>query len=176
MNTPRLLTIVGMIAIAAASSLIPHLPNFTPLAAIALFAGAQFGERRAALTVTLGALLVRDAIIGFHSLMPFVYACYALNVCIGYWLRKNQKPWPVIGATLFGSVIFFVVTNFGVWAVLGMFPQTLDGLIACYVAGIPYFRNTLASDLLYSTLMFGGFALAQSRIPSLRPFAVAKSV
>jgi len=176
MNTPRLLAIIGMIALAAASSLIPHPPNFTPLAAIALFAGAQLGDRRAALTVTLGALLVRDALIGFHSLMPFVYACYALNVCRGYWLRTNQKPWRVIGATLFGSVFFFIVTNFAVWSALGTFPKTFDGLMACYVAGIPYFRNTAASDLLYATMMFGGFALAQSRIPSLRPPALAKSL
>jgi hypothetical protein len=175
MNTQRFLAITAMIVVAAASTLIPHPPNFTPLAAIALFAGAQLTDRRAAFAATLGTLLLRDAILGFHSLMPFVYACYALNVCLGICLRANQRPWRVAGATVVGATIFFLVTNFAVWAILGTFPPTFAGLIACYVAGIPYFGNTLSSDLLYSIAMFGGFALVQSRIPSLRLAAVAKS-
>ena len=168
MNTHRLLFIIAMVVVAAASTLIPHPPNFTPLAAIALFAGANLLDRRAAFAVTLGTLLLRDAILGFHVLMPFVYACYALNVCLGFWVRMNQKPWRVASATLAGSVIFFIVTNFSVWLVYDTYPQNAQGLIACYIGGIPYFRNTLASDLLYSAVMFGGFALAQLRMPSLR--------
>lgn len=175
MNMQRFLAIIGMIVLTATSTLIPHPPNFTPLAAIALFAGAQFTDRRAAFVVTLGTLLLRDAILGFHLLMPFVYACYSLNVCLGFLLRADQRPWRIATATFVGSVIFFLVTNSAAWALLGTFPQTFAGLIACYVAGIPYFGNTLSSDLLYSIVMFGGFALAQSRIPSLRLDAVAKS-
>jgi hypothetical protein len=163
-----------MIAVAAASSLIPHPPNFTPLAAIALFAGAEMADRRMAFVVTLGALLLRDAILGFHLLMPVVYACYAFNVGLGFWLSTNQKPWRVVSATLLGSTVFFLVTNFAVWIVLPAYPHTAEGLLRCYVAGIPYFRNTLASDLIYCIVMFGGFALAQSRMPSLRPAAAAK--
>jgi hypothetical protein len=175
MNMQRFLAIIGMIVLAATSTLLPHPPNFTPLAAIALFAGAQFIDRRAVFAVTLGTLLLRDAILGFHVLMPFVYACYALNVCLGFWLRTDQRPWQVASAALVGSVVFFVVTNFAAWALLGTFPQSFKGLIACFVAGIPYFRNTVSSDLLYAMAMFGGFALAQWRIPSLRLDAMAKS-
>jgi hypothetical protein len=175
MNIHRSLAIIGMIAITAASTLLPHPPNFTPLAAIALFLGAQLNDRRAAFAITLGALLVRDTIIGFHSLMPFVYVCYALNICLGICVRANQKLWRVAVVSVVASTIFFLVTNFGVWALLDTFPQTGAGLIACYAAGIPYFRNTLASDLFYSLAMFGAFALAQTRIPSLRPGALAKS-
>jgi hypothetical protein len=176
MNIHRSLAIIGMIAIAAASTLLPHPPNFTPLAAIALFLGAQLNDRRAAFAITLGALLVRDTIIGFHSLMPFVYACYALNICLGVWIRSDQKLWRIAVVSVVGSTIFFFVTNFAVWALLGTFPQTGTGLVACYVAGIPYFRNTIASDLFYSLAMFGAFAFAQTRIPSLRPAALAKSL
>ena len=167
MNIHRLMVIAAMIFVAAASSLIPHPPNFTPLAAIALFAGAHL-SRRAAFTLAFGALLVRDAIIGFHSLMPFVYVCYAFNVCLGFWLRDQRSPLRVAGASLIGSVIFFLITNFAVWAVLETYPHTVPGLLACYVAGIPYFGNTLASDLIYSLAMFGLFAFAQLRIPTLR--------
>jgi hypothetical protein len=174
MNTHRILAIIAMILVAAASTLVPHPPNFTPLAAIALFAGAQLNDRRAAFAVTLGTLLLRDAIIGFHLLMPVVYVCYAINVCLGFWLRSNQRPWRVASVALLGSAIFFVITNLAVWATLGTYPLTADGLFACYVAAIPYFRNTVASDLLYSVLMFGGFALAQARVPALRPIAEVK--
>src|SRR3954464_7724357 len=105
MNIHRLLFIIAMIVVAAASTLIPHPPNFTPLAAIALFAGANLFDRRAAFAVTLGTLLLRDAVLGFHVLMPFVYACYALNVCLGFWVQMNQKPWRVASAALVGSSI-----------------------------------------------------------------------
>ena len=168
MNTHRILAIVAMIVIAAASTLIPHPPNFTPLAAIALFAGAHLTDRRAAFAVTLGTLLLRDAIIGFHLLMPVIYACYAINVTLGFSLRANQRPWRVAGMTLLGSVIFFLITNFAVWATLGTYAPNVTGLFKCYIAALPYFRNTVASDLLYAVLMFGGLALAQSRIPSLQ--------
>ena len=174
MKTHRILAIIGMIIIAAASTLFPHPPNFTPLAAIALFAGAHLNDRRAAYAVTLGTLLLRDAVIGFHLLMPVIYVCYAINVMLGLWLRANQRPWRVVGAAALGSMIFFIVTNLAVWAALGSYPHTPGGLLSCYVAAIPYFRNTVASDLLYSVLMFGGFALAQARMPSLRAIVDAK--
>jgi hypothetical protein len=174
MNTHRMLAVIAMIIIATASTLVPHPPNFTPLAAIALFAGAQLNDRRVAFALTLGTLLLRDAVIGFHLLMPVVYVCYAINVGLGFWLRSNQRPWRVAGVTLLGSVIFFVVTNFAVWAAFDTYAHTAEGLLKCYVAAIPYFRNTVCSDLLYSIVMFGGFGLAQARVPALRPIADVK--
>jgi hypothetical protein len=162
-----------MIVVAAAASLIPHPSNFTPLAAIALFAGAHLA-RRAAFTLAIGALLVRDLILGMHVLMPAVYACYALNVFLGAWLNGKHSPMRIVGASIIGSVTFFVVTNFASWVAFDTFPKTAQGLLACYVAGIPYFRNTVASDLIYSLGMFGLFALAQAQIPSLRRTGIGK--
>jgi hypothetical protein len=167
MNIHRLTVIAAMIVVAAAASLIPHPPNFTPLAAIALFAGACLNGR-ASFALALGALLARDAILGFHILMPAVYACYAFNVCLGFWLRDKQRPWRVAAASLVGSIVFFIVTNVAVWAAFDTYAHTARGLVECYVGGLPYFRNTIASDLIYSMAMFGFFALAQLRIPTLR--------
>ena len=173
MNIHRSIIIGFMIVVAAAASLIPQPPNFTPLAAIALFAGAHL-ERRAAFTLAIGALLVRDLILGMHILMPAVYACYALNVFLGTWLNGKHSPARIAGAAIAGSVTFFFVTNFAAWVAFDTFPKTAQGLLACYVAGIPYFRNTVSSDLIYSLAMFGLFALAQAQIPSLRRAQVGK--
>jgi hypothetical protein len=68
-------------------------------------------------------------------------------------------------------VLFFVVTNFGVWAFTDMYPRTGDGLTACFIAAIPFFRNTLAGDLFYAAVLFGGLAWAESRFPQVRPAA-----
>ena len=171
MNTNRFVLTVAMILVATASTLLPHPPNFTPLGAIALFSGAFVPDRRAAFLVPLATLLLRDTIIGFHILMPFVYACFAFNICLGLWLRTKSNPWRVAGASLIGSIVFFIVTNFAVWALLGTFPPTFGGLTACYVAGLPYFRNTVSGDLFYAIVMFGTFALAQRRFPTLRATA-----
>jgi hypothetical protein len=174
MKIHRFIFIVAMIVVAAASTLIPHPPNFTPLAAIALFAGAKLNDLRLAFVVTIATLLLRDAIIGFHVLMPIVYACYAFNVWLGSRVGSSQSPARVAAVSIGGSIVFFVITNFAVWITLGAYDYSISGLSACYVAAIPYLRNTFASDLLYSMLMFGAFAIAQTRVPSLRCAAPAK--
>jgi hypothetical protein len=173
MNIHRFVVIGAMIIVAAAASLVPHPPNFTPLAAIALFAGAHL-DRRAAFALAIGSLLVRDMILGVHVLMPVIYACYAFNVFLGSWLNGKHSPARIVRTSLIGSIAFFIVTNFASWIAFDTFSKTADGLLACYLAGIPYFRNTVASDLIYSLAMFGLFALAQSRIPSLRQTTASK--
>ena len=100
--------------------------------------------------------------------MPFVYASVAVIVLVGWAIRANMTPFRIATAAVIGSVMFFTVTNFGVWLSSGMYPQTLSGLAACYVAAIPFFQNTLASDLFYAGLLFGGFALAERALPALR--------
>ena len=167
-NHARLAAILTAILVAAAMRLLPHPPNFTPIGAMALFGGAYFGRRALAFAAPLGALLLSDAILGFHSSMPFVYASVALVVLIGWALASRATPLRIAGAAIASSVLFFAVTNFGVWLTGGMYPQTLSGLAACYVAAIPFFQNTMAGDLLFSALLFGGFALLEQRVPLLR--------
>ena len=167
-NNARLAAILTAIFVAAALRLVPHPPNFTPIGAMALFGGAYFGRRALAFAAPLGALLLSDAILGFHSGMPFVYGSVALVVLIGWAVAKRMTALTIAGAAVASSVLFFAVTNFGTWLTSGMYPQTLSGLAACYAAAIPFFQNTLAGDLIFSALLFGGFALLERRVPMLR--------
>jgi hypothetical protein len=167
-NHTRVLAILAAILLAAALRLAPHPPNFSPIGAIALFGGAYFGRRALAFAAPLGAMLLSDAIIGFHTGMPFVYASVALIVLIGWAVRTRMTPLRIAAAAVLSSILFFAVTNFGVWLKGIYYPQTLSGLVDCYVAAIPFFQNTLAGDLVFSALLFGGFALLERRLPRLR--------
>jgi hypothetical protein len=103
--------------------------------------------------------------------MPIVYGTFALVVCIGLWLQRHRSPIWIAGAALASSVLFFITTNLGVWAFEGMYPKTAEGLIACYTAALPFFRNTLEGDLFYTLVLFGSFALLERRFAILRPNA-----
>lgn len=172
MQNPRFLVLAGLILAAAGSRLVPHPPNFTPLAAMALFGGAQFSEKRLALGVPLAALLLSDLVLGFYPGWPAVYVSFAAIVGIGMGLHTRRAVLPVAGAALAASVLFFVVSNFGTWAAGVLYPRTWDGLTTCFVAAVPFFRNTLLGDLFYTAVLFGGFALAEKRFPQLREAVV----
>jgi hypothetical protein len=164
----RLLALLTAIVGAAALRLVPHPPNFAPIGAMALFSGAYLGRRGLAFAAPLGALLLSDAVLGFYSGMEFVYASVALIVLIGWAVNARITVLRVSGAALASSVLFFVVTNFGTWLSSGMYPHDVAGLAACYVAAIPFFQNTVAGDLVYSALLFGGFALLEDAVPRIR--------
>jgi len=168
MNKTKLLIVLAIIGVAALFRFLPHPPNFVPLTAIALFAGAYITDKRLAFLIPIGAMFISDAIIGFHSTMLFVYASLIAMVGIGMLLQNRKRVLPVAIATLSGAILFFIVTNFGVWTMGTMYPKTIDGLIACYVAAIPFFRNALTGDIVYVTLLFGSYALAHRFLPALR--------
>jgi hypothetical protein len=167
-NHTRLLALLSAIAAAAALRLVPHPPNFSPIAAMALFSGAYVGRRGLAFVAPLAALLVSDAVLGFYSEMTFVYASVALIVLIGWWVSSRRTALRIGFAAVASSVLFYLITNFGVWLFSGFYPRTLSGLVACYVAAIPFFQNTLAGDLFFTGLLFGGFALLERLIPAIR--------
>ena len=164
----RTLFALAVIVLAAGLRIAPHPWNFTPLGAMALFSGAFIRDRRLAFLFPLLALFAGDIFVGFHKLMPIVYASFLLSVAIGFWLRNRRSVARVGAATLFGAIQFFLITNFAVWAFGLSYPRTGAGLLSCYVAGIPFFWNTLAGDVLYASLLFGGFALAERIFPALR--------
>lgn len=165
----RILTLLAAILAAAALRLVPHPPNFTPIGAMALFSGAYLGRRGAvALVAPLGALFLSDLVLGFYRGMPTVYFSVALIVVIGWMALRRVSPIRVGGAAIASSVLFFVLTNFGMWLSSGFYPRTLAGLEACYIAAIPFFQNTVAGDLFYATILFGGFALLERTVPALR--------
>ena len=166
-NHLRFTVLSGMILAAAAFRIMPHPPNFSPIAAIALFGGAQFSDKRTAFLVPLAAMFLGDLVLGFHALIPVIYGCFALIVCLGFRLRRHRGAGSVALVALAGSVLFFVVSNFAVWMATDMYSKTLAGLAECYLAAFPYFQNTLAGDLVFNTMLFGGLALAEWRVPSL---------
>ena len=167
-NHSRLIVLLSAIVAAAALRLVPHPPNFMPVGAMALFSGAYFGRRALAFAAPLGALLLSDAVLGFYHGMATVYAADLLIVVIGSMALSRRSPMRIGLAAVGSSVLFFAVTNFGMWLWSGIYPRTLAGLETCFVAAVPFFQNTLAGDLFYSTLLFGAFKVAELMVPKLR--------
>lgn len=150
---------ISIIAIAAAIRILPHPANVAPIAAMALFGGCYL-EKKYAFLLPIIALFVSDSILGFHQSMPFVYGSFLLMVCIGIWLRKRKAVGTILGASVASSLLFFLITNFGFWLTESLYPKTIEGQITAYVMALPFFRNTLLGDLLYTGLFFGGYELA----------------
>jgi hypothetical protein len=141
---------------------------------MALFGGAKLRNPWAAFSFPLSALFFGDWLVGFHRfsgfyrVIPIVYLSFCLSVLIGRLFRNRQSPLGLSAATLLGATQFFLVTNFPMWAFANTYAKSPAGLLSCYVAGIPFFGNTLASDSLYVLILFGGFALVERLSPALR--------
>ncbi len=174
---PRLVFIVTVILFGAFMRLIPHWPNFTPIAAMALFGGAYLGRRFLAYAIPILALLLSDMIIGFHDSMLAVYMAFAITVTIGLLISQKVSAGKVLLASVSSSVIFFMVTNFAAWMGNPIYPQNFIGLAEAYVAGlvffndgsygISFFMNELLGGLFYNTIFFGAFYFARLRFPVL---------
>lgn len=134
---------------------------------MALLAGACLPSGRAALAVPMAAMFASDLVLGLHDQMPGVYLSFPLTVGLGRLLRRHRRLGPVVLASVTASVLFFALSNFGVWATGSLYPLTPDGLVACYAAAVPFFRNTLLGDLVYSAALFGGLAILERAVPSL---------
>lgn len=177
--SPRSGILIAMIALAVGVRLLIHflpgaLPyNFTPVEAIALFGGAYFDDRRLALIVPLGAMLIADSIIGLHAMLPVVYACIAASVVLGFGLRGRVSTLRVAGFGVAGSLLFFVVVSFAEW-LLGDTDYCRAGIVPCYVAALPFLKNWLAGTLVWSALLFGGFELLRHRWAALRTPGAAR--
>jgi uncharacterized protein DUF6580 len=171
----RLLLALVIIAIAAGLRIAPHPWNFTPVGAMALFSGAIIKDRRLAFVFPLLALFAGDLFVGFYNpgVMAMVYASFVLSAVIGRWLQGRRAVLRIAGATLLGSIQFFLVTNFAAWWLLNSYPKTAAGLASCYLAGLPFFGNTLAGDFLYAAVFFGAFAVAERFVPIFREPAPA---
>lgn len=140
---------------------------------MALFGGACFTDKRMAFLVPLIGLFLGDLVLGFYAIMPVVYGCFALTVCLGFWLRHQRNASRVIAASIVGAVMFFILTNLGVWAFDSLYPKTTGGLVDCFVMAVPFFGNTLLGTLFYSLVLFGGLALAESRLTGVREYRPA---
>ena len=147
--------------------LLPHAPNATPMAALGLVAGAALGGRLAILA-PLAALALTDLIIGTYApaVMAAVYACMALPGVLGATvLKKSRNPLMVALCAALCSTVFFLVTNFAVWAGGGWYEASLAGLVQCYAAALPFARNMMAADLIWSAALFAGLVLLEQAAP-----------
>ena len=168
MKNPRIVTLIAIIMIAAISRLVPHPWNASPIMAIALFAGATFSNKKFAFTVPLVAMLLSDVVIGFYPTWPVTYFCFMVSVVIGQRLMQTPSFTRVAGGTLAASSFFFVVTNFVCWLTMPEYTKDLSGLGLCYFRAVPFFRNALLADMVFSALLFGSFGLSERLFPALR--------
>ncbi len=145
----------AMVGLAAAARLIPHPWNFTPIVALGLYSGARSAKLRVGMGITLAALVLSDAVLGFHKGMWFVYAASLIPVLLGSLLRRRESVGTVAAAGLLSNLSFFAITNFMVWAMGSLYPHTMAGLSTCFVAGIPFYRNQLMGDALFIAVLFG---------------------
>ena len=158
--------LVAVVLVLAVFRFVPHPPNVTPIAAMALFSGAAFTNRSLAYFIPLAAMIISDLVIGFHSTVWYVYAGVALTVFVGSMI--NQIKVVRVGiAAIVASIIFFLITNFGAWLHHDMYSQNLSGLLQAYVAGLPFLRNSLIANLIFSYLVFYCFSSFISRRTSL---------
>jgi len=163
--TPRIAFIGGIILFGAVMRLVPHWPNFTPIAAMALFGGANIKKKHLAFLIPVAALLISDLFLGFHKWMIAVYISFAIVVGLGMILRNRVKIGSVLLASISASLLFFIITNFAIWLGSPFYPQNMAGLIECYTLAIPFLNNGVMGDLFYSTIFFGGFYFVQQRFP-----------
>ncbi len=177
----RFAVITAIVASLALSRLLPHPFNFSPIAALALFGGARYSNRYAAYLIPLSALWISDLFLNyafygrfvpFYEGAFFTYLAFAMIVLLGSFALRKFSAKNLLFTSLSASVLFFLVSNFGVWAFSGLYPPTAAGITACYAAAVPFFRNTLAGDLIYSFAIFYAFAFAQQQIPLLRENAI----
>ncbi len=171
----RLATLTVIVLTTVLFRLMPHWPNFTPIAALALFGAAMFERKWLGLVAPLAAMLLSDALIGFHGSMGSVYFSFGLTWLLGLWSLKKQTAGRIAAASVASSILFFLITNFAVWFGSTFYPQTAAGLMTCYVAGLAFYNGTsfflngLLGDLFFSALLFGGYYWLQQRFLVLKP-------
>jgi hypothetical protein len=160
-----LVILAVLIALGVAGRLLPHPPNFTPMAAIALFAGFIFMKRYMAIVAVVAAMLLTDY-FAFGYLSPdwfasksmiVVYLALLFPVVFRGFLQKKLGVFRIAGAALASSTVFFVATNLAVWAFSPMYEKTFAGLVLCYTMAIPFFQNTIAGDMIWSGVIFGSY-------------------
>ena len=152
-NNKYLLLAVTTIIVLSLSRLIPHPPNFTPILAISVFSGIKFRDNLFSYLVPVFAMLVSDAIIGFHSGMIILYLAIILSAFIA---RKFNT---INSSVLSSCFLFFLITNFQVWIMSSGYSKSLSGILECYTLAIPFFGMTLLSTFFYSYILFYGYAL-----------------
>ena len=165
-----LVILAVLIALGVAGRLLPHPPNFTPMAAIALFAGFIFIKRYMAVVAVISTMLLCDyfafgslSVSWFGSKSMFVvYLALLFPIVFKNFLQKKIGVIRIFGAALASSSVFFLATNFAVWAFSPMYEKTFEGLVLCYTMAIPFFQNTVVGDLIWSGVIFGTYLVLRN--------------
>jgi len=162
MNKNKIFIILSLLSLAVFARLIPHAPNFAPVAAIAIAASLCLNKKWSIL-LPIGALLISDLLIGFYDwkLMAVVYISFGIIGVFSWWLKRHGDFLNVVATSLGASIFFFLSTNMAVWAFSAWYPKTMAGLALCLEAGLPFFRNTLTGDLSYTAVLCGGILLVR---------------
>ena len=147
----------SFVLIAALTRLVPHPPNFAPITAMSLFAGTYFTRKQLAFIVPLLAMLISDLFLGFYTISVFIYLSFIVITWLGQ--QKNRVTPKLV---LLGSVLFFLISNLGVW--LLYYPKTIDGLVSCFALAIPFFVTSLLGDIFYSVILVFGFSAISRRL------------
>jgi len=154
--------IYAIILVVVITRFIPHLPNFAPITALAIFSGANLGWKKS-VGITLAVRFVSDIFLGFFSwpLMVAVYASHLVGVLLGMWIKRsdNYRWLKIVGSSLGASLIFFLATNFAF--LYATYPHTVAGIVSAYANGLPFFRGTVLGDLGYTAALFGGYEFAR---------------
>tara|TARA_Y100000385_G_C13020065_1_gene605771 strand:- start:405 stop:974 length:570 start_codon:yes stop_codon:yes gene_type:complete len=166
--------IIGLILLASFSRIIPHISNFTPIGAIALFGGAYFKNKIHSFIIPILSLWISDLLINnyilsyyeqftwFYPGFLWQYSSFCIIILIGNFALKKPSIDKIFLSSISSSLLFFIITNFGVWISGSLYPLNIKGLITCYILAIPFFKGTLLSFLLYSSLLFGVFEIFKS--------------
>lgn len=151
----ELALVVSLVVLGALSRLVPHGWNFTAIGAVAVVSGLLITSNRlTAILTPLTALFVSDLFIDFHDTMIYVYGAYALSVGVGMLFSKQQQFKNIILGSVVGSLLFFMISNFGVWMSGTAYTPDMSGLMNCYVMGVPFYRNQFLSDLILTPILF----------------------
>lgn len=173
--TTRIILASILIIFAVFSRLLPHPPNFAPIAAVALFGGSVL-PRKWAVSLPLLSMIVSDLFIGLHPLILFTWGSFMVIALLSNGFIKSIKPLVIGGASIGASVLFYLVSNFGVWLEGRMYSLTFTGLVDCYYHALPFFRYTLLGDIAFTALLFGLYVLAyKTAFPKLTPFKASLS-
>jgi hypothetical protein len=149
--------VLAFVILAVVVRLVPHPPNFTPITALALFGATTFKNRILGTLLPLIAMAISDLYLGFYSISIWVYSSFLIISLLGHYLKKiNTK------SILISSLIFFLVTNFGVW--LYGYPLTIEGLLLCYTMAIPFLINSIAGDLFFSYVLKYSFKFTENKL------------
>jgi hypothetical protein len=153
---------ISLVLVGILLRFIPHSANFTPVAAIALFAGVYLNKKQAFI-VPLLLMVTSDIFLGMHNLVIFTWGSFVLVTLIGFWAKKHKTFKGIVSSSLVSSLLFYVITNFGVWA-MGWYPQDLKGLFDCYILGLPFLRNFGVATFLYTIVFFSAYELIARRV------------